>query len=160
MTEHVWLIDTSAIIDCKHVVPASDQWELFERLKALVEEGQLYFPRKVADELRQERHHDTPETWALNVRVVVRSAYDPDSQFVSQVMTNAGDVVDPDYEDDPGDPYVLAQALELRSQGFASIVVSNDVVDRGDKISILTACGRFNPPLPHQSLDEFLAGLP
>lgn len=118
MTGRVWVIDTSAIINCKHVVSASRQWELFERLKELGEAGQLFFPKKVAEELRQARYHDTPETWALNVSGSVVAAHEPLPQYLSETMAVAGDVVEADSEADPGDPYVLAQALELRSNGY------------------------------------------
>lgn len=157
MTGSVRVIDTSAIINCKRVVRADAQWPLFEQLKALVEEGQLCFPRQVADELRQERHHDTPEVWALYVGGLVKHAYEPDTAYVSQVMSLAGDVVDPDAENDPGDPYVLAQALQVRESGHTVIVVTDDVIDRPPKISMATACGRFDPPLSWVSLTDFLS---
>ena len=60
------VLDTSAIVQAKHAIAPERQWEFFERLKELVLDGRIYFPKAVPEELRQARHHDTPETWALN----------------------------------------------------------------------------------------------
>ena len=139
-------------------MPAASQWELFRRLETMVEQGELFFPRQVAAELRQARHVDTPEAWALAAGPKVTRAYDPDTTFVQQVMAVAGDVVDPDAEEDPGDPYVLAQALELANANFEICVVTEDVVDHLPlRISMATACQRLN--LPHCQLQEFLASI-
>jgi len=59
------VIDTSALIRAKTLVSAANQWALFRRLEAMVENGYLFFPRQVTAELNQERHIDTPEAWAL-----------------------------------------------------------------------------------------------
>ena len=155
MNQALWVIDTSALISAKRAVAAANQWRLFRRLETMVEEGALYFPIQVTAELNQARHIDTPEAWALAAGLKVTQAYDPDIKFVQQVMAVAGDLVDLDAEDDPGDPYVLAQALELASGGFAVCVVTEDVVDRFPlKISMATACDRLN--LRYCQLGQFL----
>lgn len=154
--QRVWVIDTSALIRAKRAVAAANQWELFRQLETMVEQGELFFPRQVAAELRQARHVDTPEAWALAAGPKVTCAYDPDITFVQQVMAVAGDVVDAEAEDDAGDPYVLAQALELTNGGFEICVITEDVVDRLPlKISMATACERLR--LPYCRLEEFLA---
>ena len=158
MNQAVWVIDTSALIWAKRIVAAANQWRLFRRLETMVEEGALFFPKQVTAELNQERHIDTPEAWALAAGPKVTHAYDPAIGFVQQTMAVAGDVVDPDAEDDPGDPYVLAQALELTSMGFEVCVVTEDVVDHVPlKISMATACGRLS--LRHCQLLQFLADI-
>lgn len=88
--EDVWVIDSSALINMKRIVPAGEQWSLFERLTELVRGRMLFFPRQVADELRQARHVDTPEAWALGVGPRVAFAYDPDPALVKHVMGVAG----------------------------------------------------------------------
>jgi hypothetical protein len=155
----VWVIDTSALINCKRAVPGAKQWELFEHLKELVVSAALCFPRQVTEELRNTRHVDTPEAWALHVAPMVVHAYDPDPSYIARVMELAGDVIEPDAEDDPADPYVLGQALAVRDLGHFPCIVTDDAVDRPAKISMTTACGRFDPPLPFLSLDAFLRAL-
>lgn len=121
----------------------------------MVETGELFFPRQVTAELNQARHIDTPEAWALAAGPKVTRAYDPDTAFVQRVMAEAGDVVDHNAEVDAGDPYVLAQALELLSMGLAVCVITEDIVDHQPlRISMATACGRLN--LPHCELRDFL----
>lgn len=88
---------------------------------------------------------DTPEAWALDVCKLVKQSYEPADVTVASVMQVAGDVVDPDAEGDPADPYVLAQALEIREAGRNVCVVTNDVVDRVPiKISMRMACERLH----------------
>ena len=60
------VLDTSSVIEAKRLIAPQRQWAFFERLKQMVQSGEVCFPRAVRDELRNERHHDTPETWALN----------------------------------------------------------------------------------------------
>lgn len=139
----VWVIDTSAIINSKRQVPRGRQWEFFERLKQMVIDGEVYFPRRVRDELHGGRHVDTPEAWALNVGPSVQLSYEPEDVTVAQVMAVAGDVVEEDAEDDTADPYVLAQALEIRAAGFDVLVVTDDHLDHPDKIAMTTACDRL-----------------
>ncbi len=154
----VWVIDTSALIRIKQTVAAKKQWELFKKLEAMVEDGLLYFPRQVTSELNQERHIDTPEAWSLAAGPKVQRCYDPDPDIVEHVMAEAGDVIDADAEEDSGDPYVLAQALELIQQNFAVCIVTEDVKDHLPlRISIATACNRLD--LEYCQLTAFLAAI-
>ena len=138
------VLDTSAIIEAKQAIAAERQWEFFERLKDLVLDRQVYFPRAVRNELRQERYHDTPETWALNAYEHMDHTYEPGEDAVTEVMQRAGDVVEEDAEGEPADPYVLAQALEFRRRGLDIVIVTKDAVNRMPiKIDMATACERL-----------------
>lgn len=101
------VLDTSAIVEVKQAIAPERQWEFFERLKDLVLDGQVYFPRAVRNELRQKRYHDTPETWAFNAYEHMDHRYEPGEDAVTEVMRLAGDVVEKDAEGEPADPYVL-----------------------------------------------------
>lgn len=81
------VLDTSAIVEAKRAIATERQWEFFERLKELVLDGQIYFPKAVREELRQARHHDTPETWALNVYANMDLTYEPGDDAVAEVMS-------------------------------------------------------------------------
>ena len=153
------ILDSSVIIDAKHVIPASRQWEFFEGLKEMVQAGRVFFPRAVRNELRQERYHDTPETWALNAYGYMDHSYEPREDALAEVMRLAGDVVEADAEGEPADPHVLAQALEFRRRGQEHVVVvTKDREDKpGIKIAMTTACDRLG--LAHCSLSDFLEGV-
>ncbi|MCY3919634.1 MAG: DUF4411 family protein [Chloroflexi bacterium] len=153
--ERIAVFDTSALIQVKAAVSPQRQWEFFEIMKERVQQGHLYFPRAVLEELRGHRHHDTPETWAFNVYGHMSGAIEPSTRTLQEVMRIAGDVVEPDAEGDPADPYVLAQALEFQQSGRWVLVVTEDRVDRVPiKIAMTTACERLG--LTAWSLADFL----
>lgn len=67
-------------------------------------------------------------------------------------------MIEADAEVEKGDPYVLAQALELQRLGPKPQVVTDDTVDRLPiKIAMTTACQRLG--LPYLTLDDFLQTL-
>ena len=115
----VAVLDTSAIVRAKikQVIPLARQWEFFERLKKMVQAGQIYFPNEVRKELAEVRHPDTPGTWALNAYEHMDHSYEPSNDALGEVMREAGGIVDPDAEKEVADPYVLAQAIEFRLRG-------------------------------------------
>lgn len=138
------VLDTSAIVEAKHAIAAERQWEFFERLKDRVLDGQVYFPRAVRNELRQERFHDTPETWALNVYEHMDHTYEPGEDAIAEVMRRAENVVEEDAEGEPADPYVLAQALEFHRRGLDVVIVTEDRVNRMPiKIDMRMACDQL-----------------
>ena len=59
-------------------------------------------------------------------------------------MEKVGNVIEPDTDSDPADPYVLALALQLWRENKRVCVVTQDIVDRLPlKISIRSACARL-----------------
>ena len=153
--ERIAILDTSALIEVKTAIAPQRQWEFFEIMKERVQRGQVCFPRAVREELRGRKHHDTPETWALNVYQHIPGTAEPSATTLQEVMRIAGDVVEADAEGDPADPYVLAQALEFQQSGRLVRVVTEDRVDRLPiKIAMTTACQRLG--LAAWSLADFL----
>ena len=140
-----WILDTSALIDFKHLLPVSDQWNAFVRLESLVENGWIAMPSQVLTEATNLIHPDLPGAWAAGMRRRLQHTRDPGHHFIQCVMREASDVVDHDKTAEDADPYVLALALYLRERGRDVVVVTNDVVDRlPTKISLATACARMN----------------
>jgi hypothetical protein len=93
--------------------------------------------------------------WVAGVEGKSQHARDPDVSIVAEVMASqAGRVVDTEKTID-GDPYVVALALELSRNGYSVTVVTEDVNDRPNRISMATACAHLH--LPHLRLNEFLA---
>lgn len=151
----IWVFDASSIIQIKHDVRAGDQWGVLRRLEDLVEAGTLAIPREVAREVRAAAHPDAPGVWVAGVEGKLEHPLDPDVNILSEVMASpAGRVVDTEKPID-GDPYVLALALQLSRAGCEVSVVTEDVNDRPNRISMATACDHLN--LSHIRLNDFLA---
>ncbi|MXZ31140.1 MAG: DUF4411 family protein [Acidimicrobiia bacterium] len=149
------MLDTSALIEFKRLLPIPEQWNAFVRLGSLVENGRIAMPRQVLAEATTVSHPDVPGAWAAAMRRRLRHTLDPDYHFVRLVMEAAGDVVDPNKTTDDADPYVVALALHTREQGFDVVVVTADVVDRPPRrISLATACARLNVEVANPT--EFL----
>lgn len=147
------VIDTSAIIQIKRDVEASKQWELLKRMEELTESGSLCFPREVSREVKNISHPDAPGVWVHGVERKNAHPVDPSDEAMRHVMGIAGEVVDPDQPIN-GDAQVLAIAHDLREAGHHPTVVSEDHVDRGEKLSVQSGCGRLG--LPHIRLADFL----
>ncbi len=152
----VWILDTSALIEFKRLLPVAEQWNGFVRLERLVENGRIAMPRQVLAESTRVSHPDVPGAWAAGMRGRLQHTLDPGYHFLQLVMGRAGDVVDPKKTTEEADPYVVALALHTRERGFDVVVVTADVVDRPpNKISLATACARMN--VDTATPEEFLA---
>lgn len=110
----VRIIDTSALIRLKKLLPVADQWLLLTRMSVLVEKGLLAFPRQVASEMEAARHPDAPGVWAAGNRGWSCHPSPPD-EYLAEVL-GAAQLTDPNAESDPepADPYVVAMALEIK----------------------------------------------
>ena len=143
--EPVWIVDTSALINFKALIGVSDQWEVFKRLEQLVEQGRIAMPRQVINEVSKIAHPDLPGAWAPGVRSRLKFSLDVGDEYVQRVMREAGDVIDSDKSTEDADPYVLAEALQLRAQGLEVVVVTDDHVDHTPlRIAMTTACDRLD----------------
>lgn len=141
----IWVIDSSALIDFKMIVPIGEQWEFFRTLDDLVDNSMIAMPRQVIREVGEITHPDVPGAWASSVRKRMVHPLDVDYQVLGMVMETAGDVVDASKDEEDADPYVLALALQLQSIGYEVRVVTSDVVDRIPiRISLETACHRMS----------------
>jgi len=88
----------------------------------------------------------------------VTAAFEPDDAYVQRVMAMAGHMVDVDAEGDPGDPYVLAQALSLMDDGMDVRIVTEDALDHEPlRIAMTTGCDRMD--IPYCRLADFLSHL-
>ena len=152
--DKAWVLDSSALINFKHIIKIEHQWQFLECLKDMVGSGELFICRAVVNEVKQP-HPDAPGAWAFGVRDEVQDAYDPEEVFVAEVMAKAGDVIDDEDEESDADPHVVAQALELRHKGFDVCVVTTDAKSHPDRIAMTEACVRLN--LETSSDREFIA---
>ena len=141
--DEVWILDSSALIKAKSIVAVNKQWAAFKLLEQMVIQGQIALPRQVINEMSEIAHPDLPGAWAPGVRGNLQHPLDAGYEYISHVMSVAGDVVDVNKASEDADPWVLALALHIRAGGHIVCIVTEDTVDR-NRISIATACGRLN----------------
>lgn len=153
----VHVLDSSPLIRIKHDFKPAEQWQVCERIKALVESGRAAFPRQVHREVARVAHPDAPGAMidAVFQAKSVQFA-EPDDETVRRVLEAAPLLHDWDALNDPADAYVIAMALELKeSEALDGVVVSTDVIDRPERTSVRTACSRLG--IECISLAELLA---
>jgi hypothetical protein len=145
------VIDTSSLIAIKSIVSRKDRDGVFASLTALVNEARLFFPHEVMAELkrdsRDKRHPDPPCEWATRVEAEACKVA-PTLEQVRAVLAVVRDILDPAKESgvDEADPYVLALAQKLRSDGLDARVVTEETKDSPKKLSLNTASGILGIP--------------
>ena len=141
----VWIIDTCSVIEVRRCVKTGDQPRVYLALTQLVGAGHLVFPREVYRELERDNtpdRLDQPFDWAkINVDLAARHGTDFD--MVKAALAKTPKVLDHEKPAgaDEADPYVLALALKLRSDGHEVTVITEERKDRPQKMSLNTACG-------------------
>lgn len=143
----IWVIDTSSVIEIKHVAPKSDWKTIFQDLTAMVTAGSLVYPKQVIDELKAgslTRGYDRPYEWAKkNAKHATRHG----NLFteLSEVMCHptASRVVDPNkaFGVEEADPYVLALAVHLKNNGNSVTVITEESRSTPQKLALPQACG-------------------
>lgn len=131
----IYILDACALIAFKQV-PVGQQWEFFSALAAALRDGHLHVPRMVVREVSDVAHPDAPGAWAAGNHRASQYQADPEWDTVAEVMSRASYLIDPDATDDPADPFVLAIAIELITDGHEPTIVTND----GE---LTMACGTF-----------------
>ena len=139
-----FVIDTSSLVEIRQLVPARDRRSVLGRLSRLVASGTVVFPAEVVAELERYEGKDDPiRDWAIaNRRLATR--FDSPYEELRTIMGHpqVKGVIDPDKATgvDEADPHVLALAMFLKKHAEV-VVVTQETKDRGDRISISTACG-------------------
>ncbi len=140
------VVDTSALIELKRIVPIARQWPLLSHMSELVASGDLCYPRQVKRELTMGKYPDAPGAWAAGHNGTSRHP-DPSDESLAEVLGIA-QLVDIEAEDDyeAADPYVAAMAYHIRETypSVRVVVATNDVRDRMPvKEALATACRRL-----------------
>ena len=114
MPDPVSVIDTSSILLVRRTVVRANQAGVF---------------------------HDLPLSWALS-NSAQATRIDVPFETLKDVISRVSDIFDPEKPGvDEADPYVLALAMHLRSQGLSVTVLTEERKDRPNKVSMNTACG-------------------
>lgn len=146
----VWVIDTSSVIEVRQKVLRGRQPFVYKKLTEMVDSDTLVFPVQVLQELERnagnKRKEDLPLSWAR--RNKARGCCDPDYALVVEVLSEVGQVLDPQKPSgqDEADPYVLALALAAHRLGHRPTVITEERNDKPEKMSMSTACGFLHLP--------------
>jgi hypothetical protein len=148
MPDPVSVIDSSSILEVRRKVVRADQPAVFQQLTQIVQRCQLVFPKEVLAELERwsNPNPDTPDlplNWALsNASHATRIEVPFDT--LKDIISRVSDIFDPEKSGvDEADPYVLALAMHLKSQGVTVTVLTEERKDRPKKVSMNTACGEL-----------------
>lgn len=137
------ILDSSALLNTKTAIRVGDQWDFFEGLLRRVKTGLVVVPMQVMKEISESAWPDMPGAWAAAAYHQSPHAYDAEYEWVQRVMAETPDIIEVDAEMNKADPWVVALALQLRSEGSEVVVVADDYKDRPTKISIASACRTF-----------------
>ncbi len=139
------MFDTSSIIEIKKSPKPLQKRIVFE-METFVNDGKLFYPKIVVDELKHESRTnrnapDLPYRWAEQ-HASQATCHDVSIQEVKDILNQVPDVIDPQKKDkEEADPYVLALANKLKSMGLNISVVTDDRRDKQLKLSLQSACG-------------------
>jgi hypothetical protein len=139
----IYVLDTSSIIEFKaSVVPAANQWNVFKALEEMVARGEIAVCKQVFSELTRITHTDVAGAWAHGVKPQCRYL-EVEDDWVTYVLDEVPDLVDWNKQNEDADPWVVAQACELREVGNQVFVVTCDQKDHPGNLSIVSACNRL-----------------
>lgn len=146
----IWVIDTSSVIAVRRLIENSKKPSVFRGMGTLVENGRLLFPKQVLGELERAADPKSPDAqynWAKQNEAGATQIA-PSLDEVKDILRQVPDVLDPDKDTgaDEADPYVLALAVHLRSEGKDARVVTEESKDTPRKISLSTAAGLVGVP--------------
>jgi hypothetical protein len=154
----IWVIDTSSVAQIRRSIENVKKPHVFAEMGRLAESGRLLYTKQVVDELERAADPTAPDAqclWAKQheadaCRVV------PSLDDVKAVLAVVPNVLDPDKDSgtEEADPYLLAVAVRLRSQGADSRIVSEEIRETPRKTSLRTAAGLLG--VPSVSLKAFL----
>jgi uncharacterized protein DUF4411 len=156
----IWIVDTSSVAEVRRSIENSKKPEVFAQMSLLVENGRLVFPKQVVGELERAADPNAPDAqyqWAKQNEAKA-SAPEPALDEVKSVLAKVPTVLDADKDTgvEEADPYVLAVAVRLRSEGKDSRIVTEETRDTPRKMSLRTAAGLLGvPSVPLKAFLQF-----
>jgi uncharacterized protein DUF4411 len=144
----VWAIDASSIIDLRQIPGKQDgsREAVFAALSALVEQGRLFFPPQVFDEVLR-FGATVAQEWA-KANEVKATKYKPVYADIKSVLEKVPRLIDPSKPagTDQADPYVIVTAQRLAADGHTPTIITEDRKKQQGKIPLSSAAGVFGFP--------------
>ena len=135
------VIDASALLALAQCVSTAVYNDILNDLTDLVREGDLTFPKEVADDLQHRAKGETLDVW---IKAVASDRLLKAVPFanVQWVMAECSDLLDPDaLIDSP--TQVAAFGRELARTDSPFHVVTDDIHDKPTRLALSTACATF-----------------
>jgi hypothetical protein len=155
---HIWVIDTSAILDIRrNIVSAVNLQRVYRELDSWVHRGALTYPPQVLGELqrgadtivKKRPGGDPPLTWAKKNETTA-CRFGPCLEGARLVLNRVSNLIDPDKVSiggvDDADPYVIATAVTIRDEGHVVTIVTEDFITTPHKTALADAAGLFLVP--------------
>jgi hypothetical protein len=146
----LWVIDTSSIIEIRRSVETTRGPEVFQKLGDLVTADRIIFVKQVVEELERAADPVNPDAqyqWAKTHEAKATERA-PSFDDIKNVLALVPKVLDPDKDSgaEEADPYLLALASLLRTEGLDARIVTQETKDTPKKMSLNTACGLLGIP--------------
>jgi hypothetical protein len=124
----VWVIDTSSIIDLRHLPGKTNRSRnaVFDALTEFVEQGRLFYPPQVLAEVLR-FGASVAQKWAKdNEEKATR--YKPVYADIKPILARVRNLVDyaKPNPTDQGDPYVIVVAQKLEANGHQPTIITED----------------------------------
>jgi hypothetical protein len=156
----IWIIDSSSIVELK-TIPHTIRSQVTRALDALVAKGRLIYPRQVLEELKsyapaKALKNDLPYSWAKGHEA---TACHPNRllEEAKAILDAHPDLIEPDaVGKDPADPYIIALAQKLRGNDRDARIVTNDIRQINNKVSVAAVAGLLG--IPSTVMRLFLRG--
>ncbi len=121
MSDVVYCIDTSSLIDLRRWRPFKSHPEVWKRLDGLIKQERLLAPSMVLQELQ--RKDDALVKWGRKRTKMFRKNSSDIVERVQQILRRFPDLVDADQPTQSADPFVVALALKEASELYAEEVI-------------------------------------
>ena len=155
---HIWVIDTSAILDIRrNILPAVNLQRVYRDLGSWVHRGALTYPPQVLGELqrgadaiaKKRTGGDPPLIWAKENETTA-CRFGLCLQGARLVLKRVPNLIDPEKVSiggvDDADPYVIATAVAIREEGHVVTIVTEDFITTPQKTALADAAGLFLVP--------------
>ena len=154
----IWVVDTSSVAQVRRSVENAKKKHVFQSMTALVQSGNLVFPKQLVAELGRMADPKSPDAqyqWAKENESKA-TEHAPNLDEVQRVLAEVPTVLDADKDTgvEEADPYVLALAVQLHNQGKEVRIVTEDARDIPTQMSLRTAAGLLG--IPSVPLTAFL----
>lgn len=151
----VWVIDTSSVIDLRHLPGKSDgsRSATFDRLTDLVDKAQLFFPPVVLEEVLR-FGATVARDWAKQ-NAPKATLHKPTYDEAKQILARIPNLIDPAKSGtDQADPYVIVVAQKLEALDHRPTIITEDRKKQQNKVPLSSAAGVFG--FPSVALNVFL----
>ena len=151
----VWVIDTSSVIDLRHLPGKGDGSRnvTFDRLTDLVDKAQLFFPPVVLEEVLR-FGATVAQDWAKK-NAPKATVHKPTYDEVKPILARIPNLIDATkFGTDQADPYVIVVAQKLEALDHRPTIITEDRKKQQNKVSLSSAAGVFG--FPSVALSVFL----